>query len=146
VGGGGRYDGLSESIGGSRLPSVGWALGVERTLLALEAEGRAGAAAPTVDVFVIPVGESARAVVFSLVQRLRAAGVRADQAFDGRGVKGAMKAADRSGAALTVIIGDRDLESGSVQIKTMATGEQRALPIDDVVPTIAGTLAGRTAE
>ena len=133
VGGGGRYDGLSESIGGPRLPGVGWALGVDRTVLALEAEGRPLPGRPGVDVFAVPIGGPARRRAFGVVAGLRRAGVGADLAVDGRGLKGAMKAADRSGARYALVLGERDLAADVVQVKDLSTGEQSAVPLADVV-------------
>jgi histidyl-tRNA synthetase len=133
IGGGGRYDGLSESLGGPRLPGVGWALGVERTLLAIEAEGQSVPAPAKVAVFAVPLGEEAERRLFGLVTELRRAGVGADIATGGRGLKGAMKAADRSGAAVAVVAGDRDLADGVAQVKDLGTGEQ--------VPVALKTLA-----
>jgi histidyl-tRNA synthetase len=133
VGGGGRYDGLSESVGGPALPGVGWAIGVDRTLLALQAEGRSLDVPARCAVFAVPLGADARRAAFGLVTALRRAGVAADLAFGGRGLKGAMKAADRSGAALAVVLGERDLADGVVQVKDLASGEQSAVPHDDVV-------------
>ncbi|WP_214108979.1 histidine--tRNA ligase [Acrocarpospora catenulata] len=141
VGGGGRYDGLSEMIGGPPLPSVGWALGVDRTVLAMEAEGLFEAVPTTVEVFGVPLGEEARRVIFGLVADLRRAGISADMAFGGRGVKGAMKAADRSGARFALILGDRDLASGAVQLKELSTAEQTAVPLAEVVDTLKGKLS-----
>ncbi|WP_174552367.1 histidine--tRNA ligase [Microtetraspora niveoalba] len=138
VGGGGRYDGLSEMIGGPALPSVGWALGVDRTVLAMEAEGLLTERPGTMDVFAVPLGEEARRRVFALVAELRRAGLSVDMAFGGRGVKGAMKAADRSGARYALILGDRDLEAGAAQLKDMTTAEQTAVPIAEVVDILKG--------
>src|SRR5690606_12368659 len=84
VGGGGRYDGLSELIGGPALPSVGWALGVDRTVLALEAEGVALELPATTSVFAVPLGEEARRVLFTKVTELRKNGVAADFAYGGK--------------------------------------------------------------
>ena len=91
VGGGGRYDGLSESIGGPPLPGVGWAVGVDRTVLALEAEGVELVPPGRVRVFAVPLGEAARRELVRLVARLREAGVAADLAYGQRGMKGAMR-------------------------------------------------------
>jgi histidyl-tRNA synthetase len=133
IGGGGRYDGLSEAIGGPPLPSVGWALGVDRTLLALQAEGISLDLANRVTVFLVPLGDDARREGFRLVSSLRAAGVAADMAYGSRGVKGAMKAADRSGAAYALVLGDRDLAAQVVQVKDMTSGDQSAVALADVV-------------
>ncbi|MFJ3698004.1 histidine--tRNA ligase [Streptomyces sp. NPDC090052] len=133
VGGGGRYDGLSEMIGGPALPSVGWALGVDRTVLALEAEGVELELPATTSVFAVPLGEEARRVLFGAVTELRRAGVATDFAFGGRGLKGAMKSANRSGARFTVVAGERDLAEGVVQLKDMESGEQSAVLLDALV-------------
>lgn len=136
VGGGGRYDGLAELIGGPPLPGIGWALGVERTLLALKAEGLEPAAEQAVSVFVVPLGAAAKAHAVALVGQLRAAGVGSDLAYGDRGMKGAMKAADRSGAAYAVVLGDRDLEAGQAQLKDLREHAQVAVPLDDLVETL----------
>jgi histidyl-tRNA synthetase len=143
IGGGGRYDGLSESIGGPRLPGVGVALGVDRTLLAMEAEGVTGAARSGVDVFVVPLGQTAARRAFGMVTALRRNGVDADLATGGRGLKGAMKAADRSGARFAVIIGDRDLAAGVAQVKTLAGGEQVEVGLSSLVAHLTAATAGR---
>ncbi|GIH46529.1 histidine--tRNA ligase [Microbispora rosea] len=141
VGGGGRYDGLSEQIGGPALPSVGWALGVDRTVLAMEAEGLLAERPRGVEVFAVPLGEDARRRVFPLVSELRRAGLAVDMAFGGRGVKGAMKAADRSGARYALILGDRDIEAGAVQVKDLTTADQTAVPLAEVVQFLKGKLS-----
>jgi len=140
VGGGGRYDGLAELIGGPPLPGIGWALGVERTLLALKAEGVEPPAEQGLEVFVVPLGAAAKAYAVSLVGRLRAAGVATDLAYGDRGMKGAMKAADRSGASYAVVLGDRDLEAGEAQLKDLREHAQVAVPLDDLVETLKGKL------
>ncbi len=139
VGGGGRYDGLSQSIGGPPLPGIGWALGLERTLLALDAEGIA-TAQPGLQVFVVPLGSTAKAWAVTTVADLRGHGIATDLAYGDRGLKGAMKAADRSGARLAVVVGDRDLEAGVVQLKDLRGGEQTAVPLTDLHDTISGRL------
>jgi histidyl-tRNA synthetase len=140
VGGGGRYDGLSEMIGGPELPSVGWALGVDRTVLALRAEGVAPGAPPSAQVYAVPVGEEARRVLFSTVTALRRHGVAADFAYGGRGMKNAMKSANRSGARFAVVLGERDLAEGVAQVKDLESGEQVAVPLDGVVEAVRAKL------
>jgi histidyl-tRNA synthetase len=142
VGGGGRYDGLAELLGGPPLPGVGWALGVERTLLAMEAEGIVVPAEPPVQVFAVPLGSVAEQKLFVVVAKLRRAGISADLAT-GRGLKGAMKAADRSGASVAVIVGDRDLAANVAQIKDLRTGEQRDAPLDSLVDELRRQLRAR---
>nr|WSZ95063.1 histidine--tRNA ligase [Streptomyces sp. NBC_00857] len=140
VGGGGRYDGLSEMIGGPELPSVGWALGVDRTVLALEAEGIELDIPPATSVYAVPLGEEARKRLFAVVTELRKAGVATDFAFGGRGLKGAMKSANRSGARYTIVAGERDLADGAVQLKDMETGEQEAVALDAIVGKLRSLL------
>ncbi|MER8039690.1 histidine--tRNA ligase [Streptomyces hydrogenans] len=141
VGGGGRYDGLSEMIGGPALPSVGWALGVDRTVLALEAEGVTLDLPATTSVFAVALGEEARRVLFGKVTELRRAGIAADFSFGGKGLKGSMKDANRSGARLTLVAGERDLAEGVVQLKDMESGEQRAVALDEVLDAVRAQLA-----
>jgi histidyl-tRNA synthetase len=133
VGGGGRYDGLSESIGGPALPGVGWALGVDRTVLALRAEGVEPAVDDPVQVFAVPIGSEAVGPLFGIVTELRRAGIRADLAYGGRGLKGSMKAADRSGATRALVVGERDLADGVAQVKDLTSGEQVAVPLTELV-------------
>ncbi len=141
VGGGGRYDGLSASIGGPDLTGIGWALGVDRTVLALRAEGVGVGVSARCQVYGVPLGPVAAGLMFSLVTRLRAAGIAADLAYGGRGLKGAMKAADRSGAAYAVVLGDRDIEAGQAQLKDLRDGAQVAVPLDTVVATLQEKLS-----
>src|SRR4051794_7902316 len=109
IGGGGRYDGLSEQIGGPPLPGIGFGLGLDRTVLAMEAEEVTAVTEPTVDVYGVPLGEDAERKVFALVAELRREGIAADMSYDGKKLKGAMRGADRSGAAYAVILGERDI-------------------------------------
>lgn len=131
IGGGGRYDGLMADLGGQDLSGIGFGLGLDRTLLACEAEGLTPGPARALDVYVVPLG-AARETAPLLVADLRRAGLRADQGFGERGLKGAMKAADRSGAPLVVVIGERDLEAGVAQVKSMDSGDQVPVPLSDL--------------
>jgi histidyl-tRNA synthetase len=136
IGGGGRYDGLAETLGGPALPGIGWALGVDRTMLALDAESAQLPAPPSLTLFAVPIGAAAKRALVKVVTELRRAGVSADIAYGERGLKGAMKAADRSGAAYAVVVGDRDLDEGVAQLKTLATGEQTTVPLSELVTTV----------
>ncbi|MFD7983637.1 histidine--tRNA ligase [Kitasatospora indigofera] len=136
IGGGGRYDGLSEMLGGPALPSVGWGLGVDRTFLAMEAEGIVLDLPATTSVYAVALGEEAKNVLFAKVVELRRAGVATDLAFGVKGIKNAMKSADRSGARFALIAGDRDLAEGVVQLKDMTTGEQNPVALDALVTTL----------
>ena len=141
VGGGGRYDGLSEMLGGPALPSVGWALGVDRTVLAMEAEGVLEREQARVDVFAVPLGDQARKLLFDVVCRLRREGVSADTVYGTRGLKGAMKAADRSGARFALVAGERDLADNLVQLKDLVSGEQSPVAVEQIIPTIKEKLS-----
>lgn len=136
IGGGGRYDGLSEMLGGPALPSVGWGLGVDRTFLAMEAEDIVLDLPATTSVYAVALGEEAKNVLFAKVVELRRAGVATDLAFGVKGIKNAMKSADRSGARFALIAGDRDLAEGVVQLKDMTTGEQNPVALDALVTTL----------
>ncbi|HEY7264778.1 MAG TPA: histidine--tRNA ligase [Trebonia sp.] len=129
IGGGGRYDGLSEDIGGPPLPGIGCAPGLDRIVLAVEAEraaaGEQPAAGSGCQVFGVPLGADAHADVLALVTKLRRAGVSADMAFGARGLKGALRAADRSGAAFAALIGAEERHNGTVRIKDLETGDQQ---------------------
>lgn len=141
VGGGGRYDGLAEMIGGPSLPSVGWALGVDRTVLALRAEGVALAPGATTQVFAVPVGEEARRALFGVVTKLRRQGIAADFAYGGKGMKNAMKSANRSGACYALVLGERDLAEGVVQLKDLESGEQMSVPLGAVESEVLAKLS-----
>lgn len=124
IGGGGRYDGLMESLGGSALGGIGWGIGTDRTYLACRAEGLEPGAGPLVDVFLVAIGAEQRHAIARLMADLRERGVRVDTAYGDKGVKASMKAADRSGAPVVLIVGDDDAAAGVAQIKDMATGDQ----------------------
>jgi histidyl-tRNA synthetase len=140
IGGGGRYDGLMASLGGQPLSGIGFGLGTDRTLLACGKEGLTVGDTRTVDVFCVPIGAAAKALLVKVTGELRAAGIRTDLAYGNKGLKGAMKGADRSGALLTVIVGERDLEAGVAQVKDMVSGEQSAVPVGDLVTTVTAQL------
>ncbi|HEY9313508.1 histidine--tRNA ligase [Williamsia sp.] len=142
IGGGGRYDGLMKQLGGKQeLSGIGYGLGVDRTVLALEAEGIAAASDARCEVFGVPMGEAAKDELVAITGRLRAAGIRADIAYGGRGLKGAMKAADRSGARFALVLGENELADGQVELKDLTNGEQQRVALDDVVAHINSALA-----
>ncbi|GAA4618541.1 histidine--tRNA ligase [Saccharopolyspora hordei] len=141
IGGGGRYDGLMAELGGQELSGVGFGLGVDRTLLACQAEGLAVGDAARCDVYCVPMGETAKRRLVAAAGGLRAAGVRVDVAYGGKGLKGAMKAADRSGARFALVLGERDLEAGTAQLKELATGEQRPVSLEDLVDEVRAAVA-----
>lgn len=136
IGGGGRYDGLMSDLGGAALSGIGFGIGTDRTLLACDAEGLTVADHARCDVFLVPMGREAKALAVGIAGRLRAAAVRVDMAYGDRGLKGAMKAADKSGAAFAVVIGDRELAEHEFPVKALRTGEQELVPEADLVNTI----------
>lgn len=140
IGGGGRYDGLMSSLGGQDLSGIGWGLGTDRTLLACEAEGLTPGAGPLVDVFAVPMGEEAKAVLIALSGELRASGIRIDLAYGNRGLKGAMKAADRSGAPYVLIVGEQEVADGTVVVKNMSAGTQESVAWESVQSLLAAHL------
>ena len=140
IGGGGRYDGLMAQLGGQDLSGIGFGIGVDRTMLALQAEGIDPSATGRVDVYGVALGARAKAAMVPVLAQFRRAGLRADMAYGDRGMKGAFKAADRSGAAVTIVVGEDELEAETAVIKTMATGQQHAVPLDSVVDHVRGLL------
>lgn len=140
IGGGGRYDGLMKELGGQDLSGIGFGLGVDRTLLALRAEGKSVGTAARCEVFGVPLSEAAKLRLAVLGAELRGAGVRFDLAYGDRGLKGAMRAADRSGARVALVAGDRDLDAGTVGVKDLGSGEQVSVPVDSVVAEVLSRL------
>lgn len=140
IGGGGRYDGLMRQLGGKDLSGIGFGLGVDRTLLALRAEGKTVGSSARVDVYAVPLGADAKVRLAVLAAQLRAQGVRVDMAYGDRSLKGAMKGADRSGASIALVAGERDLQAGTVGVKSMATGEQVDVAMNDLVAEVLSRL------
>jgi histidyl-tRNA synthetase len=132
--GGGRYDGLVEQLGGSPTPGIGFGSGVERMLLACDAEGVFDEPPPALDAFVVDAtdGRTAR----DITQELRSAGLRVDRAFGGRSMKSQMKAAGRSGARVAVIVGDQEVGDATATVRDLAQGEQQVVPRDKVADVV----------
>ncbi|MEC9394760.1 MAG: histidine--tRNA ligase [Actinomycetota bacterium] len=132
VGGGGRYDGLAAKLGAPETPGVGFALGVDRTLLACDAERVFPPPTTAVDVFVVDTTGGDEAVV--LADLIREAGLRADRAWDGRSMKAQMKAADRSAAAVAVIVGEDEKSSGTATVRDLrGDGGQETVERDQLI-------------
>lgn len=121
---GGRYDGLIEALGGPHTPAVGWAAGIERLGMMIDAPQPEAAT-----VAVVPLGDKAEAAAQGIVAGLRREGVAADMAYRGN-MKKRLSRANASGAKYALILGDNELESGEAQLKDLATGEQRAVSLD----------------
>ena len=144
IGGGGRYDGLVEQLGGKPTSGIGFGSGVERLLLTREAEGAAALLSRHLDVFVVDTTGDAAAV---LLDRLRRAGVASDRAYDHRSMKAQMKVADKSGARLALLIGPQELSAGEVTIRDLRSADfeqhQSRVPDQDVVSTILRLLQAK---
>lgn len=130
IGGGGRYDKLMSELGGQDLSGIGWGLGVDRTILAAEEEGVIPADLGVADLYIIPLGTSAKAL--ELAVALRGKGKKVEISFGERGLKGAMKGADKSGAKHVIVLGDEEVQSGFVELKTMSTGDTKRVRISDL--------------
>lgn len=141
IGGGGRYDGLMATLGGQSLSGVGYGIGVDRTLLACRAEGLTPWSEARCEVFGVPLGDAAQQRLVVLAGQLRRSGVRVDLSYGGRGLKGAMKSADRSGARFALVLGDRDLAAGTVEVKDLASGAQEPVALDGVLAELLTRLA-----
>lgn len=143
IGGGGRYDRLMETYGGAPTPGLGFALGFERTLLAMQAAGAAVPAPPVAQVYVARVHECVQAEVFGLASALREAGIAAELDHQARSLKSQFKQADRLGARLVVIVGPEELESDEVTLRNMETKEEVRTPIAGLAAVVAVHLADR---
>jgi histidyl-tRNA synthetase len=117
LGGGGRYDGLVEALGGPSTPGVGFALGLDRTLLACDDEGTFAAPNTAVTAFVVDTTGGEHAL--RITSELRAHGISADRAYENKSMKSQMKAADRSGAAFAIIVGTNEVEAGEVVVRPL---------------------------
>ena len=143
IGGGGRYDGLMAQLGGQDLSGIGYGLGVDRALLALEAEGiTLEGVESRVDVFGVALGSAAKRTMTTLINDLRKAGISADMSFGDRGLKGAMKGADRAGARFALVLGEQELENGTVALKDLAAHEQHDVKVSDLVSVLAREING----
>ncbi len=131
--GGGRYDGLSELLGGPPTPGVGFGMGLERVLLALEQEGLPVPQEDGLQAFVVALGDEARDAGRRLVGELRAAGVSAASAYEERPLKAQLKQADHSGAAFAAIMGEREVADGTVTLRRLSNGSQETVPLGDAV-------------
>ncbi|MDR3709514.1 MAG: histidine--tRNA ligase [Capsulimonadaceae bacterium] len=136
--GGGRYDGLVEELGGPSTPGIGFGLGIERVLIALEKLNRRPDTAPPLTAFIVTLGENAASQGLALLTRLREAGIAADMDYAGRSMKAQMRAAGKSAAPYALIVGDDELASGDVVVKTMATGEQTKATLDEFIAKTIG--------
>ena len=129
--GGGRYDGLTEELGGQRLPSLGFAMGMERLLMVMDSQGIEIPKPQPCDLYVAGLGEKAQEKAFELIQSIRQWGLQAETDVVGRGLRAQMKYADKIGAQYSMVIGDNEIEQGIANLKNMTTGEQTSVNIND---------------
>jgi histidyl-tRNA synthetase len=138
--GGGRYDGLAEALGGPRVPGVGYGLGLERVLLALEDEGLEPPEGQHLDTFVVAMGEDAMARAGEVIRALREAGLSAARSFEARPLKAQLRMADRTGATFALILGEREAAAGTVKLKRLSDGHEEEVGLDRAIEHIT---AGR---
>ncbi len=129
IGGGGRYDGLMSELGGQELSGIGFGLGIDRCVLAADAEGISFDQEFTSDLFIIPLGDESKTAALTIAQELRSSGLRVEISFGDRALKGSMKAADKSGAAYVIVLGDSEIASGTVELKEMSTGKTSSVTL-----------------
>jgi histidyl-tRNA synthetase len=136
IGGGGRYDGLMGEIGGQDITGIGFGIGLDRALLAVEAEGVVVPETFVSDLFIIPMGLSAKSAALKYAADLRAAGFKVELAFGDRALKTAMKTADKSGARYSLVIGDEEMASGIVEVKEMSSGSVNSVRLDSLASAL----------
>ena len=129
--GGGRYDGLIEELGGKHLPSLGFAMGIERLLMLMDKQGIEIPKPSTCDLYVAVMGESASLKSFEIIKAVRSCGLIAETDVVGRGLRAQMKYADKIGAKFSMVLGDNEIEQGKAVIKNMSNGEQTEIVLDD---------------
>jgi histidyl-tRNA synthetase len=136
IGGGGRYDGLMGEIGGQDITGIGFGLGLDRALLAVEAEGVVIPQTFVSDLFIIPMGEAAKSASLKYAADLRASGFKVELAFGDRALKTAMKTADKSGARYSLVIGDEEIASGVAEVKEMSSGTETSVRLDTLASAL----------
>lgn len=129
--GGGRYDGLIEELGGKHLPSLGFAMGIERLLMLMDKQGIEIPKPSSCDLYVATMGDKAKEKAFSLIKSVRDCGLIAETDVVGRGLRPQMKYADKIGAKFSVVLGDNEIEQNSAEVKNMSTGEKTTLALDE---------------
>ena len=134
--GGGRYNGLAEQLGGPSTPGIGFGMGLERLLLALEVEGVSLPDEKELDIFFISIGEKVQEQTVRLIQQLRLEGLTVDKDYQGRKIKAQFKAADRLSAKYVIILGEDELNNNMVKVREMDTGEEIEVSMEELVKTM----------
>ncbi|HLR70229.1 MAG TPA: histidine--tRNA ligase [Pseudogracilibacillus sp.] len=142
--GGGRYNGLTEQLGGPSTPGIGFGMGLERLLMALEAENIELPIEKELDIFFVAIGEEVQEEAVRLVHQLRLAGLTVDKDYQGRKIKAQFKAADRLHARYVAILGEAELDNSVINVREMNTGDQIEIPIDRVVETMKEKCGGKS--
>ena len=141
IGGGGSYAGLMEEIGGQSLPGIGFGLGIDRALLAAEAENVVPTDDFASDLYLIPLGVAAKSHALAISESLRGTGISCEIAFGDRTLKAAMKSADKSRARYVIVLGDTELASGGFELKHMASGASSSVTLTSLVQTLQKALS-----
>ena len=129
--GGGRYDGLMEELGGQHVPSLGFALGMERLLMLMDKQGIEIPTPDTCDLYIAGLGDNAKEKAFALVKQIRESGLSAETDVVGRGLRAQMKYADKIGAKFSMVLGDNEIEENKAKLKNMETGEQTEISLGE---------------
>ncbi|WP_404453632.1 histidine--tRNA ligase [Oceanobacillus kapialis] len=140
--GGGRYNGLVEELGGPNTPGIGFGMGFERLLMALEAENKQVALEDSLDCYIVAMGEKAEKESVRILHDLRASGLQADKDYLGRKMKAQFKSADRYNSSYVLVLGEEELDKQVVNVKNLETGDQKEVNLSDIVSYMKETLVG----
>lgn len=140
--GGGRYNGLTEELGGPDVPGIGFGMGLERLMLALEKEGIELPVKKGIDIFFVTIGENVKNETVRLVNKLRRHGLQVDKDYQDRSIRAQFRAADRLNAKYVVVLGEEELNNNIVNVKTMETGEEQEVSIDQLHAVMKENLGG----
>jgi len=138
--GGGRYDGLVKECGGPDMPGVGFAMGLERIVLAVKAQNVPVPRNDCIDVFAVSIGDETEDVVYSIVKKLRDNGISCDKDYLGRSTRAQLKYADKVHAKYALIVGGDELNRNTALLRDMATGEQQEVPFSELVEVLSNAL------
>ncbi|HLR16044.1 MAG TPA: histidine--tRNA ligase [Bacillota bacterium] len=144
--GGGRYNGLTEELGGPDVPGVGFGMGIERLLMALEAENIELPIEEELDCFVVALGEEAEKKAVGILHDMRKQGIKVDKDYQQRKMRAQFKAADRVHASYVLMLGDRELDENKIVVRTMETGEQTEVSLDTISSYMKSIIGGATNE
>ncbi|WP_164216306.1 histidine--tRNA ligase [Virgibacillus sp. YIM 98842] len=141
--GGGRYNGLSEELGGPDVPGIGFGMGLERLLMALEAENISIPVKGALDCYMIALGDEVNSEAVRIVHELRQHGIRTDKDYQNRKLKAQFKAADRLGAKYALVLGEDELQKKVIQVKELETGKEEEIPLSQLAERLKGSIGGK---